>query len=66
MIPEKEKIADRYLSVQSVAEALACTDRNVYEVNDRRVNATASQATHEIRSSTLTLEGGFPALERII
>lgn len=30
-------------------------------VNDRRVNATASQATHETTTSTLALEGGFPA-----
>lgn len=27
--------------------------------------ATASQATHETTTSTLALEGGFPALERI-
>jgi hypothetical protein len=31
------------------------------EVNDCRQSATASQTTHEARSSTLTPDGGFPA-----
>jgi len=28
----KEKAADKYISVQSVAETLSCTDRYVYEL----------------------------------
>jgi FixJ family two-component response regulator len=36
-----------------------------YEVNYRRVNATASQETHETTTSTLAPEGRVPALERI-
>jgi hypothetical protein len=37
-----------------------------FEVNYRRVNATASQETHETTSSTLAPESPHRALERII
>jgi regulatory protein YycH of two-component signal transduction system YycFG len=39
--------------------------RYCHIVNYRRVNATASQETHETTTSTLAPEGRVPALERI-
>lgn len=65
-----------FTSVDASARAFATIDdpardalalRSVWRatqrfVNDRRLKATASQATHETTTSTLALEGGFPAL----